>query len=261
MPHNLLDEFRIPYYETIDQLYQYMLFHYGSDQDQLPYAFGPTTSINFPSRCVTECLDVAALPNSSTALDIGCAVGRSSFELARHCEKVIGVDTSQSFILAAQGIQCLGKLEYSIINEGAQIAKRVARLPEGVMANRVEFICCDIMDYEQKPILFNVVLAANVLCRVKNPRAFLALLSRLVAPQGQLILTSPYSWLENFTPESHWLKGKSGRNEKSSLELIQAEFKDSFELKRSFDLPFLMREHLRKYQWGIAQASIWKRNP
>jgi hypothetical protein len=25
------------------------------------------------------------------------------------------------------------------------------------------------------------------------------------------------------------------------------------------DLPFLLREHARKYQWSVAQASLWRR--
>jgi len=32
------------------------------------------------------------------ALDLGCAVGRSSFELAREYQEVVGIDISQTFI-------------------------------------------------------------------------------------------------------------------------------------------------------------------
>lgn len=35
------------------------------------------------------------------ALDVGCAVGRSSFEMARACHEVVGVDFSQKFVDAA----------------------------------------------------------------------------------------------------------------------------------------------------------------
>jgi hypothetical protein len=32
-----------------------------------------------------------------------------------------------------------------------------------------------------------------------------------------------------------------------------------FNLVTTKDLPFLIREHARKFQWSVAQASIWQR--
>ena len=32
-----------------------------------------------------------------------------------------------------------------------------------------------------------------------------------------------------------------------------------FERVRVLDLPFLIREHARKFQWSVAQASVWIR--
>lgn len=242
-------------YETENALSEYLLFHYGTDQDQLPFSFGPNNSINFPVRCVTECLDVDLLPKSAAALDLGCAVGRSSFELARYCERVLAIDNSHAFISTAKSLQQKGQFKYPIIGEGGRISSRIAKPPENIDLKRIHFKCCDVMELFQEKTLFHVVLAANILCRLPDPIIFLKKLPSLVAAGGQLILTSPYSWLEEFTPKKNWL----GDQNKSSLECIQETFKGSFDLLRSFDMPFLMREHLRKYQWGVAQASIWSR--
>ena len=54
---------------------------------------------------------------------------------------------------------------------------------------------------------FDLVHAANLLCRLPNPQAFLARLNELVTPGGQLLLTTPFTWLEDFTPRENWLKG------------------------------------------------------
>lgn len=248
----------IPHYEIEAALNQYLLCHYGSDHDQLPFEFGPKNAINFPVRCITECLDINSLPSHATALDLGCAVGRSSFELARYCENVIAIDNSKLFISAAQHLQQKGTLEYTIAGEGAQSSRRIAKVPENIDLKRVNFICGDAMDPFQKPILFQVILAANLLCRLPEPLTFLKFLHTLVAPGGQLILISPYSWLEAFTPKSNWI-GIDCVDTKSTLQCIQDIFKDQFQLIRSFQMPFLMREHLRLYQWGISQASIWRR--
>ena len=48
---------------------------------------------------------------------------------------------------------------------------------------------------------FGCVLAANMVCRLPNPFEFLDRLPSLVAPGGTLVITSPYSWLEEFTPK------------------------------------------------------------
>jgi hypothetical protein len=32
-----------------------------------------------------------------------------------------------------------------------------------------------------------------------------------------------------------------------------------FVFQTSKDLPFLIREHERKFQWSVAQASVWRR--
>lgn len=238
-------------YETTILLDQYLLFHYGSEQDQLPFDFGPQQALNFPVRCVTECIDLKALPKTPSALDLGCAVGRSSFELSRYFQRVVGVDNSQSFINAARHLQKHGKLEYSLHEEGAQTARRIASLPTGVNPAHVEFLCLDATKLAQKDSVYDVVLAANLICRLPDPKAFLENIHLLVASSGQLIITSPYSWLEEFTPRSKWLLAETG------LIGLKNILNKHFNLKKAFDMPFLIREHKRKYQWGVTEASSW----
>ena len=81
-------------YEDQEILAQYLLFHYGSDAELMPYSFGPKEALDFPKRCVSELVDF----KGKKALDLGCSVGRSSFELTKHFDSVIGIDYSQAFI-------------------------------------------------------------------------------------------------------------------------------------------------------------------
>lgn len=46
---------------------------------------------------------------------------------------------------------------------------------------------------------FDCILAGNLICRLRDPFAFLHRLPGLVAPGGILVITSPYTWLEQFT--------------------------------------------------------------
>lgn len=250
----------VPRYEKERVLFQYLLFHYGSEEDQMPFDLGLEKALDFPLRCVSECLDVKALPKSPSALELGCAVGRSSFELSRYCKSVLAVDKSQAFISAAKQIQKTGQQEYLITIEGAQKQKRTARLPDGVKPENVTFRCGDALNLIEEHTTFDVVLVANILCRMPNPKALLAELPHLTAVNGQLILISPYSWSEEFTPKNNWLGGAENNEGKSSLDHIKESLQDFFVLNRVFNMPFIIREHLRKYELGFSQATLWKRN-
>ena len=88
----------------------------------------------------------------------------------------------------------------------------------------------------------------------------MALLSRLpslVVPGGQLIITSPYTWDEEFTPSENWVGATV--NSPDPFEALEAKLSDAFRLKRRKDLPFLIREHARKFQWSVAEATVWIR--
>ena len=54
----------------------------------------------------------------SRALDVGCAVGRSTFELASMFEEVIGVDFSRALIAKAEQLKRDGKASYELTVEG-----------------------------------------------------------------------------------------------------------------------------------------------
>jgi putative 4-mercaptohistidine N1-methyltranferase len=240
-------------YETEKLLAEYLLFHYGAPEEILPYAFGPRDALEYPARCVSEC--VGELPANARALDLGCAVGRSSFELARRCTEVIGIDYSQSFIRAATKLRQAGELGYSRLDEGPRSTPLLARVPAEIDRRRVKFERGDAQALRAGLGVFDVVLLANLVDRLHAPGRCLEQLASLVKPGGQLVITSPYTWLEEYTPRENWLCGEAG----NTLAGLRADLGDDFELTGTKDLPFLIREHARKFQWSVAQASIWRR--
>jgi putative 4-mercaptohistidine N1-methyltranferase len=243
-------------YETDKLLNEYLLFHYGSDADILPWSAGPHAALGYAVRCVTECLDASALPQNARALDVGCAVGRSSFELARSCSEVVGIDFSRRFIEAAQALAGGGVLDYLRADEGGNTTALAARLPAGVDGRKVQFEVGDACALRPGLGAFDVVLGANLVDRLPSPAKFLAALPALVKSGGQLILTSPYTWLEEYTPRDEWLGGRDGQG---TLDGLRKALEPHFSLRETKDLPFLIREHGRKFQWSVAQASVWRR--
>ena len=87
-------------YETEKLLAEYLLFHYGADDEILPpeesWPDGMRAALGFPVRTVRH----FATTSVARALDLGCAVGRSTCEMARNCNEVVGIDFSHAFIRA-----------------------------------------------------------------------------------------------------------------------------------------------------------------
>jgi SAM-dependent methyltransferase len=85
--------------------------------------------------------------------------------------------------------------------------KRLAQLPEGTDSSRVRFSVGDACKLPSNLAPVDAVLAANLLCRLSDPHAFLERLPSLVRPGGVVVLTTPWSWLEGWTRKSAWLGG------------------------------------------------------
>ena len=147
------------------------------------------------------------------------------------------------------------------MDEGALVTPLAARVSAEIPRARVAFEHGDAQALRASLGSFDVVLAANLIDRLARPAQFLAQLPRLVKPGGQLILTSPYTWLEEYTPPDEWLGGyQEDGKPRTTLAGLEDALSNDFMLLATKDLPFLIREHSRKYQWSVAQASIWRRN-
>ncbi|MBI4664128.1 MAG: putative 4-mercaptohistidine N1-methyltransferase [Verrucomicrobia bacterium] len=249
------------FYETDQAVSEYLLFHYGSPEEILPYPFGPSDALDFPVRCVRDCLDLKRIPPQARALDLGCAVGRASFELARFCTEVIGIDCSHRFIEAAKVLQRHGSLAFQYVDEGSLMKSAAALVPLEIERDRVSFEQGDAQNLRPDIGRFDVLLAANLIDRLGDPRQCLIRFSGLVRAGGQLILTSPYTWLKEFTPADNWLGGfdRDGQSVRT-FDMLKQSLEPAFQFVSRNDLPFLIREHARKYQWGVGEASVWIRS-
>lgn len=246
-------------YETKGLLAQYLLFHYGHAEDVFTGGWDPKgvrEALHFPQRSVNACFDIPAIPRGARALDAGCAVGRASFELSRYCKSVTGIDRSSRFIDAANVLKRDGELVFERLEEGDRATPCTARVPREIVRKRVSFETGDAMDLRAGLGSFDIVLAANLLCRLRDPAKFLARLPLLVKPGGQLVITTPCTWLEEFTPRANWLC----RGAAATLDGLRAHLDAHFNLVKQIDLPFLIREHARKFQWSVAQGTLWKRH-
>jgi putative 4-mercaptohistidine N1-methyltranferase len=242
-------------YETQRLVDEYLFFHYATFEQAAGTLPVPREAWGFPQRVVRELLDTAV--PIGRALDLGCAVGASAFELARSIPEVTGIDFSSAFIHAAGVLKTKGVLEATVACEGVRQQRFVARVPDDVDRGRTVFETGDAMTLRANLGAFDVVLAANLLCRLPDPRIFLESLADLVLSGGQLLLTTPFSWLPEFTPEANWLGGHD--DSPPSFEILEDLLRPAFSLEFCKDLPFLIREHSRKFQYGISLGTRWRR--
>lgn len=207
--------------------------------------------LHFPLRTAAP-----ALANGGArALDLGCAVGRSTFELARAYDEVIGIDFSQAFIDAAEKIRVDGLLNYQILVEASQTFPASAVLPDGVDSSRVSFEQGDAINLREDLGMFDCVHAANLICRLPDPMKLINRFPDLVRENGSLVLATPFTWLEEFTPRENWL----GSERQSGFDALSELLEPDFDLVSSSDEPFLIRETARKYQFTYSKLSVWKR--
>ena len=214
----------------------------------MPWSFGPSDAIGFPNRTVSH----FPKQRASRGLDIGCAVGRSSFELSKKCDEVVGIDYSASFIEAAEEIRLKGSINYRIKECGQVDHAATAHIPEHSKPEHLKFLCADAMNLPSNLGQFDCVHAANLICRLPEPAKLLNRLPDLVSPGGYLVLATPCTWLNEFTPPEN-------QPRQDTFEWLSALLSCSFKLINKTDEPFLIRETARKFQWSVSMVTLWQR--
>ncbi|WP_081577443.1 5-histidylcysteine sulfoxide synthase [Acidithiobacillus thiooxidans] len=246
----------VPIYESDALVSQYAEFHYGRSYYEVP---------NFAAAVAELALRAMAGKPLRRALDVGCAVGRSSFELAKHCPDVTGLDFSARFISVGVQLRERGHFSYTRVEEGDLRSYQsidLAALGLRETADHVHFFQADACNLKPLYRDYDLVVAANLIDRLHHPRKFLEDMRERIVPGGILLITSPYTWLEEYTARSEWLGGykKDGEN-LSTLEALKEILSPYFRLREEspLDIPFVIRETARKYQHSIAQATLWER--
>ncbi len=156
-----------------------------------------------------------AEPSSGPAIDLGCAVGRTTFELAaRTGGPVLGIDLNFAMLQVASRVLRRGTVSYPRRRVGVVYDRRefLARLPA---AERVDFWACDAAALPFADASFAAAASLNLIDCLAAPAAALAELARVLAPGGRGFIASPYDWSPGATPVEAWVGGHSQRGEDS----------------------------------------------
>jgi putative 4-mercaptohistidine N1-methyltranferase len=242
-------------YETDQLVTQYLEFHFGPEALGVP---------NFPRACVEAAMRHVPEDRRRKCLDIGCSVGRSAFEFARFFQHVDAVDFSARFIQSGVRLQQGSDLIYEIPTEGELTLSRTTSLDRLGLANvgsRVLFMQGDACNLKSLYTGYDLVFAGNLIDRLYDPSLFLEGIASRISAGGLLVITSPYTWLEDYTPKARWIGGRREHGEPlSTLMGLTRSLEPQFALLHREDIPFVIRETARKHQHSVAEMTVWRRD-
>ena len=249
------DKKEMDYYETDEIISQYCEFHYGDEYLGVE---------NFAKK-IAKIAKEYALEDTKRVLDIGCSVGRTSFELKRYFSSVTGIDFSARFIKVAIDLKNNNYINYAKKIEGEIVKRKTVSLKD----NSLENINLEGLSFWQgdacnlKPIFkgYDLIVAANLIDRLYDPYKFLKDITQRLNSGGVLIIASPFTWSSEYVPKDMWLGGKIEDNKEIySQERLNEILSHSFEaLSKPFEVEFVIQEHCRKYQHTFSLCSVWKK--
>ena len=252
-----LPEPEVNVYETDQMVSKYIECHWGET---------PLGLKNFPVACVEEITKVLENRPTERLLDLGCAAGRSAFEFAKIFEEVDAVDLSVRLIEAPTNLKNSGRQRYLCTEEGELNLYREVCLDKfdgyEEVKDKVSFSQGDACNLLDKYKDYDVVFGGNLLDRLYDPAKFLKLIKDRIRSGGLLALASPYTWDEEFTARDKWLGGfKAATGESfTTLEGLAEVLAPEFSLiGQPKDIPYVIRETGRKFQYGVSQLTIWEK--
>ena len=164
---------------------------------------------------VTRVLDVAlALGEPAPdgqVLDLGCSVGRTTFELAaRTGEMTLGIDFGFSMLRCAAQVLREGRLQFplrrvGLVYDQVDVDVRLAG------SERVDFWAADAQDLPFAPGVAGLAASLNLLDCVASPVTAVAQTRHVLSSGGKAVFATPFDWSPGATPYEAWLGGHSQR--------------------------------------------------
>lgn len=144
------------------------------------------------------------------ALDIGCSVGRLTFELTKTHDRAVGIDTSLSFVRAARKLAAQKHIAFDLIMEGEITETRSSDLDPDFDLKSAEFIVADAMALPFRSNRFAMACSVNILEKVPDPSSHLAEANRVMnKDNARFLFSDPFSWDETVSHPVLWLGGKT----------------------------------------------------
>jgi len=247
--HQIADKLGQNLYSQPKVLGQYAAFHF-------------TPVENYPSRCAQRCVQAMNQLgiHKGKAVEFGAGLGCAAMEFAKDFEEVIGLigsDHSEDLI------------NIGLTSGSSEIEARPGDFGIGeAEKSRLKLICLDACTPTppNDEASCDLVCGFNLIDRLPDPKKFLDEAGRRLRPGGLLVISSPYTWNEAFTPKEKWLGCfKYGDNDAPrTIDALRdhlttgnsAQFEEALPPE---DIPFVLHKAPRLRQEIKAEISFWRK--
>jgi SAM-dependent methyltransferase len=235
----------------------YMDLHYGTFEDSNI----PSASRVDPKKFWEKVVGIAKPENDQIyhrSLDLGCSVGRYTFELARFSELAIGMDLKFRAVSSAAQFQRTKKISYERRKHGRLFEELETAYspPQNVL-----FLVADALDPPFRAETFDLVAALNLIDNVKLPLILIGQMDALLRKDGSLLLGAPYEWQTDICEPEEWLETDDMDSPEMVKSILEERLFPQMGLKYEIleeisDLPWLFRHHER--HWSLFLVHLLK---
>lgn len=186
-------------------LSHYAVDHYGEWDPE------PWQGTGAIARLVDDVTTQAPPEPGGLAVDLGCTVGRSTYELAHRTGGLtVGIDLNLTTLrLAAQGLR-EGEVRYPRRRVGIVFDRRRHAIHPPA-AELVDFWAADALALPFRHGSLSNALSLNLIDCLADPWSHVVGLGAHLRPGGRAWICSPYDWSPTATDLARWIGGHSQR--------------------------------------------------
>ncbi|MCT7638392.1 5-histidylcysteine sulfoxide synthase [Aliarcobacter butzleri] len=143
---------------------------------------------------------------NSKALDLGCCVGRTSFELAKIYDEVLGIDFSANYINIGVKLKLYDFVNYKIKKQDKTFEERAISLKDfdlEKVKDKVSFMQGDACNLKEIYKDFDLIFYSSLIDKLYYPKKFLEDVSRRINKNGFFVFLSSHNWFNEHINENN----------------------------------------------------------
>ncbi|MFW3343698.1 5-histidylcysteine sulfoxide synthase [Aliarcobacter butzleri] len=143
---------------------------------------------------------------NSKALDLGCCVGRTSFELAKIYDEVLGIDFSANYINIGVKLKLYDFVNYKIKKEDKTFEERAIYLKDfdlEKVKDKVSFMQGDACNLKEIYKDFDLIFYSSLIDKLYYSKKFLEDVSRRINKNGFFVFLSSHNWFNEHINENN----------------------------------------------------------
>jgi ubiquinone/menaquinone biosynthesis C-methylase UbiE/uncharacterized protein YbaR (Trm112 family) len=184
----------------------YCADHYREEFPNKYVSYKTDNIISTVRRCLSRALELMP-ENSLPCIDIGCAVGGTTFDIAKERKSLtLGIDLNWPLLSISRKILNEGIISYPHRIIGNRYERRTADVSYP-STKLCDFWIADATCLPFKDNKFGLAIGLNIIDCLAEPQALLAEMLRIVIDRGGISIACPFDWTSHATHYKSWIYG------------------------------------------------------